>query len=458
MPNPDKRREAAIEAAARDAFAHDDDGPTDAAVWAELSEAERDRYRKEARAAYDAARGEPKHFEWPERYELGEHQKTTCGLELADCKHTSYRKEVTCIVCLQRIADALYGTPFAALAEHPEPRQDQPVAEQTPEQVAAELGLSAPAGSLPGEQDQPVDRAAGAEETVKIEVGQTWRHHSTGDYEVLFEVLDGELVVREGDTRRLREDYFRANFTPPPSAVAAEHPETSEREVKLTSEQRWTDQQGDHGGVVGFTEMRLEQPDAPTDAVALIEAGHADSRTEGFVCDVAYLTAGQAVKAALILLDSAAGWRAENDPGGPPKGPCADDDQETRWRLHMHASSISDMTFWVERVEGGFRATEVETGVSGANAPTEREALANYWALDPQPLQDGGERPETWRVAFNEGDAAEARQRVEDMLNGDPLRRHTTLTPEQFALDSKLMAKQILANLLAALKGEPRPS
>lgn len=76
----------------------------------------------------------------------------------------------------------------------------------------------------------------------------------------------------------------------------------------------------------------------------------------------------------------------------------------------------------------------------------------------PSPLRDGGERPETWRVAFNEGDAAEAGQRVEDMLNGDPLRRHTTLTPEQFALDSKLMAKQILANVLAALKGEPRPS
>jgi len=75
-----------------------------------------------------------------------------------------------------------------------------------------------------------------------------------------------------------------------------------------------------------------------------------------------------------------------------------------------------------------------------------------------EPLQDGGERPEAWRVAFNNGDAAEARQRVEDMLNGDPLRRHTTLTPEQFALDSKLMAKQILANVLSALKGEPRPS
>lgn len=142
-------------------------------------------------------------------------------------------------------------------------------------------------------------------------------------------------------------------------------------------EVRWTDQLGDHGGVVGFSEMRLEQPAAPADAVALVEAGHANAR--GFLCDAAYLTAEQAVKAALILLDSAAAWRAENDPGGPPKGPCADDDHQTRWQLHVHAASISDMTFWIERVEGGFRATEVETGVSGATAPTEQGALAMYW-------------------------------------------------------------------------------
>ena len=50
-------REAQIELQARHAFADDDDGPTDAAIWSELSEAERDRYRAKARDAYDATLG-----------------------------------------------------------------------------------------------------------------------------------------------------------------------------------------------------------------------------------------------------------------------------------------------------------------------------------------------------------------------------------------------------------------
>lgn len=50
-------QEAQIELQARHAFADDDDGPTDAAIWSELSEAERDRYRAKARAAYDATLG-----------------------------------------------------------------------------------------------------------------------------------------------------------------------------------------------------------------------------------------------------------------------------------------------------------------------------------------------------------------------------------------------------------------
>ena len=42
-------------------------------------------------------------------------------------------------------------------------------------------------------------------------------------------------------------------------------------------------------------------------------------------------------------------------------------------------------------------------------------------------------------------------------INGDPLRHHTSLTAEQFALDSRLMAKQAVTNVLTALKREPRP-
>jgi hypothetical protein len=146
-------------------------------------------------------------------------------------------------------------------------------------------------------------------------------------------------------------------------------------------ELRWKDQHLDHGGVVGYAEMRLEQPDAPADAVALVEAGHLDHEHPGeTVADAAYLTAEQAVEAALILLESAERWRCEQRPEDAPRGPT--DDRELRWRLHVCACSIEDMTFWVERVGSGWRATEVETGVSGQPAFTEREAMENYWRGD----------------------------------------------------------------------------
>ncbi len=76
--------------------------------------------------------------------------------------------------------------------------------------------------------------------------------------------------------------------------------------------------------------------------------------------------------------------------------------------------------------------------------------------LDPTQQQTQGGR--LWKVIFDNAQVAEAVRRVEDMLNGDPLRRHSTLTAEQFALDSNLMAKQVVTNILTALKGEPRPS
>ena len=61
-----------------------------------------------------------------------------------------------------------------------------------------------------------------------------------------------------------------------------------------------------------------------------------------------------------------------------------------------------------------------------------------------------------WKVDFNNDDVAQAVERVEGMLNGDPLRRRSQLTAEQFALDSRLMAKQVVSNVLRALKHEPR--
>jgi hypothetical protein len=116
----------------------------------------------------------------------------------------------------------------------------------------------------------------------------------------------------------------------------------------------------------------------PDDVAALVEVG---TRPRFGIIDAnpVYLTAEQCVDAALVLLDAAARARCGSEPSGPPQGPVADDDHERRWKLHVHAASVADMTFWIERVEGGYRAVEVESGVDAAVAPTAREALENYW-------------------------------------------------------------------------------
>ena len=48
----------------------------------------------------------------------------------------------------------------------------------------------------------------------------------------------------------------------------------------------------------------------------------------------------------------------------------------------------------------------------------------------------------------------EAVCRVEATLHSDPLRMHTNLTAEQLALDSRMMAKQVVSNVLLALDGK----
>lgn len=53
----------------------------------------------------------PTHFEWPEHYEVGDVQTTACEIPLEGRDHTSYRKEVTCVACLQTML-------AAALAEN----------------------------------------------------------------------------------------------------------------------------------------------------------------------------------------------------------------------------------------------------------------------------------------------------------------------------------------------------
>lgn len=62
-----------------------------------------------------------------------------------------------------------------------------------------------------------------------------------------------------------------------------------------------------------------------------------------------------------------------------PGFPVVDDD--IRWRLHVAACSIRDMTFWVRELpDGRYEATEVETGVS-AHGDDAQSALNAYFAL-----------------------------------------------------------------------------
>lgn len=150
-----------------------------------------------------------------------------------------------------------------------------------------------------------------------------------------------------------------------------------------------TDRDGVYTRVTNFHEAHLEQPDAPDDAVAMLSLGrHRVDRTNSMgrdrerkwieLWDGAYLTADQAVEAALLLLESAAQWRAEQVEFEGPVGPVADDD-ERRWDLHVAACSINDMTFWVRKTEEGYTATEVESGCTSAPAETARGAMDNYW-------------------------------------------------------------------------------
>lgn len=57
-------------------------------------------------------------------------------------------------------------------------------------------------------------------------------------------------------------------------------------------------------------------------------------------------------------------------------------DDQTRWKLHVLASSIEDNTFWVRKDADDpsrYQATEVETGMS-AYGMTPGQAMHNYFA------------------------------------------------------------------------------
>ncbi len=115
-----------------------------------------------------------------------------------------------------------------------------------------------------------------------------------------------------------------------------------------SDEFNWSDRDDCSGCVLGYHEVRLQQPDCPA-------------------------------------------------PDGPPSGPVADDDHDGRRRLHVHASSVADCTFWVERFWDErhgeqWKATEVETGVTGAPGADAEDAILRYFADDLWPgarLSDG---------------------------------------------------------------------
>lgn len=184
---------------------------------------------------------------------------------------------------------------------------------------------------------------------------------------------EAAVAALEAARKRLRGD------DPPPRA-------DEDGVMSHADEYGWTDDDDCRGRVIGYHEVRLEQPGCPADAAALIDVGspprpHPNGIDSVIDANPIYLTAEQAVDAALTLLDAAAMWRCNQESDdGPPTGPVSDDDHDRRWRLHVHACSVTDSTFWVERHCGGWKATEVETGVTGPLARSVEEAMAHYFA------------------------------------------------------------------------------
>lgn len=156
-----------------------------------------------------------------------------------------------------------------------------------------------------------------------------------------------------------------------------------------SDEYGWNDRDECHGRVIGYHEVRLEQPECGDRAAAMIEVGappvRVDSSTLVINANPVYLTAEQAVDAALALLDAATAWRDQQGRDQAPCGPVDEADENRRWRLHVHAASVNDCTFWIQRHGEGWKATEIETGVTGAPANSAEAAMANYFARDLWP-------------------------------------------------------------------------
>lgn len=156
-------------------------------------------------------------------------------------------------------------------------------------------------------------------------------------------------------------------------------------------EVHFKDRDGCSVGILNPDETHLQQPDAPDGVAAMIYVGEPPKplppRTvEGITvtdrvvnANPCYVDPEQAIEAALCLLEAASYALALDS---PDEGPINRMTLDQRWRAHVAAAGLQDMTIWIHkdpRWPGYHYAIEVETGV-GAWGKTEREAMDNYWA------------------------------------------------------------------------------
>lgn len=133
----------------------------------------------------------------------------------------------------------------------------------------------------------------------------------------------------------------------------------------------------------GSAAHRTELPGLSDRPIVSASLGDMQARSESSDPSGVEDAASLMVETALELLDTAAGLLAERHPNPMRtlKGTATSRDQ--RARLQIHASSIDDFTFWVERLDDGrYKATEVESGVSGEVCGSAEAAIESYWQLD----------------------------------------------------------------------------
>lgn len=144
-----------------------------------------------------------------------------------------------------------------------------------------------------------------------------------------------------------------------------------------TSEIDWQDAEGYSGRFTDLAQTRLEQ-NAPPNVVAMLHVGEPADDKGVIRANPIYLDAEAAIELGLALLESAGQWQAQQDQDA---GPVNRMTRDQRWRAHVIACGLQDMTFWVHkdpRWPSHYYAVEIETGC-GAWGDSDEEALRNYF-------------------------------------------------------------------------------